>query len=362
MKNILILANNYATITKFRSETIEKLLEEEFQVYLSVPNDNTLDSLINKGLNIIDTNMDRRGKNPLKDFALIKQYRKIIKEIKPNIILTYTIKPNIYGNLAAKKYKVPVISTVTGLGDAVENGGIMQRFLILLMRVMRKSKAVVFQNDDNLQFCEKYKIINNNAVLVNGSGVNLEKFQFIKNENNSLVTNFLFVGRMLKDKGIEELKQAYLNLYENNKNISLTLIGDYTPGYEAFFDGLEEYNIFYKGYQTDVKPFLNECDAIVLPSYHEGMANVLLEAAATGRAIIASDIPGCRETFDDGVTGLSFKSKNVESLQCAMEKFAGLTNEEQVNMGMLGRKKVEEQFNRVDVVNAYITEIEKYIK
>ncbi len=362
MKKILIIVNRFNTITNFRSELVEALLRYGYKVYLSTPKDEALEYLEKQGLEIIDTQIERRGKNPFKDFQLIRTYKKIIKEIKPNIILTYTIKPNIYGNIAAKKYKVPVISTVTGLGDAVENKGILQKFLIFLMRIMKKAKVVVFQNESNLQFCEKHKTINNNAVLVNGSGVNLDKFVFVENLNDQKLTRFLFVGRMLKDKGIEELKEAYLNLYEKNKNISLTLIGDYTPGYEAFFDGLEEYNIFYKGYQSDVRPFLKECDAIVLPSYHEGMANVLLEAAASGRAIIASDIAGCRETFDDGVTGIAFESKNVESLRCAMEKFAELTKVKQIEMGLLGRKKVEEQFDRVDVVNEYMSEIEKHIK
>lgn len=363
MKKILILVNHDVVIYNFRKELVEKLLEENYKVYISSPYGEKIETLINMGCYYIETNIERHGKKISKDFQLILEYRKMIKNIKPDIVLSYTIKPNIYGGIACRLVNVPYISTITGLGGALEKEGLMQKILIHLYKIAFKNiKTLFFQNNNNMQFFVKHNIVNDKHKLVPGSGVNLEEFSLEEYPKETDELNFLFIGRIMKDKGIEELIEAAKIFKKRNIKIDFVAIGFYEEEYAIKAIEFEQLKLIkFHGPTNNVKKYIKNCNAVILPSYHEGMANVLLEAASIGRPILASSISGCKETFEEGVTGYGFEPQNVDSLIKAIYKFIELSHKEREEMGILGRRKVELEFDRKLVVSTYIDEIESIV-
>lgn len=349
MKKILILVNDVTTIMQFRTELVRALITAGNQVLVSVPKSERNYEIEELGATVIETAASRHGKNPLEDFNLYLNYRKLLKEHKPDFVLTYTVKPNAYGGLACGQLKIPYAANVTGLG-VIEDEGLLQKLMLMLYKVgCRKAKCVFFQNESNLEFFKKHNIVGDNVQLLPGSGVNIEKFSYLDYPQQEK-TNIVFVGRIIKDKGVFELAEV-AKQYINNNNVHFTIVGDVEFGSENPFSELSNVNCV--GFHKDVRPFLEEAHAVVLPSYHEGMANVLLEGAASGRAILASEIPGCQETFDDGVTGFGFEVKNVDSMKCAIDKFLALSPEQKCEMGRNGREKMEKQFDRKIVIKKY---------
>ena len=324
MKKILILANDVTTIMQFRTELVLALVEAGNEVLVSVPKSERNSEIETLGATVIETASSRHGKNPLEDFSLYLNYRKLIKKHKPDFVLTYTVKPNAYGGLACGQLKVPYAANVTGLG-VIEDEGLLQKLMLTLYKVgCKKAKCVFFQNKSNLQFFQQRKVVGDNVQLLPGSGVNIDKFSYLEYPK-SKKTNIVFVGRIIKDKGVFELAEV-AKQYLNNDNVQFTVVGDVEYGSENPFSELSNVNCV--GFHKDVRPFLQDAHAVILPSYHEGMANVLLEGAASGRPIIASFIPGCKETFDEGETGFGFTVKDVNSIKNAVDKFLSLTQEQ----------------------------------
>ena len=353
MKKILILANDVTTILQFRTELVVALVEAGNKVLVSLPKSERNSEIEALGATVIETKSSRHGKNPLEDFFLYLNYRKLIKEHKPDFVLTYTIKPNSYGGLACGQLKVPYATNVTGLG-VIEDEGPLQKLMLTLYKVgCKKAKCVFFQNKSNLEFFQNKKVVNDNVELLPGSGVNIEKFSYIDYPQNQK-TNIVFVGRIIKDKGIFELAEV-AKQYLDNENVQFTIVGKVEYDSENPFSTLK--NVHCVGFHRDVRPFLKDAHAVILPSYHEGMANVLLEGASSGRPILASRIPGCEETFDEGVTGFGFNAKDVESIKEAVDKFLSLSDEQKCEMGKKGREKMEKQFNRQIVINKYLNMI-----
>ena len=349
MKKILILANDVTTIVQFRKELIKALVDAGNKVLVSVPDHPRNAEIEALGASIVESKASRHGKNPLQDISLLLSYRKLIKQHNPDFVLTYTVKPNAYGGMACGSLKVPYAANVTGLG-VIENDGLLQKIMLTLYkRGCKKAKCVFFQNESNLEFFKKHKIVGDNVQLLPGSGVNVDRFSYLEYPEDGKI-NILFIGRIIRDKGVYELAEV-AKQYIDNKNVHFTILGDVEYGSENPFVGLE--NVSCMGYNNDVIPFLKEAHAVILPSYHEGMANVLLEGASSGRPIIASTIPGCRETFDDGMTGFGFEVKNADSLKTAVDKFLSLSYEEKLEMGKRGREKMEKQFDRKIVVGKY---------
>ncbi len=349
MKKILILANDVTTIVQFRKELIKALVDVGNEVLVSVPEHPRNAEIVELGATIVESKASRHGKNPLQDIALLLNYRKLIKMHKPDFVLTYTVKPNAYGGMACGRLKVPYAANVTGLG-VIENEGLLQKLMLTLYKAgCKKAKCVFFQNESNLEFFRTRKIVGENVVLLPGSGVNVDRFSYLEYPADGKI-NILFVGRIIRDKGVYELSEV-AKQYLDNKNVHFTILGDVEYGSENPFVGLD--NVSCMGYNNDVIPFLRESHAVILPSYHEGMANVLLEGASSGRPILASTIPGCRETFDEGVTGFGFEVKNSDSLKAAVDKFLSLSYEEKLEMGKRGREKMEKQFDRKIVVGKY---------
>lgn len=362
---ILTLANHPYVIHKFRYELFEELLKDTNNITISCPYDPILDKLISIGCQFVPLDLDRHALNPLKEVNLLFSCYKVIKYIKPDIILTYTIKPNIYGSLIASLLGIPYICTITGLGTVFNKNGLIAWIAKRMYKVaLKHAKCVVFQNQDNLDYMINNNILNGRYIVVNGSGVNTEQFSYIQYPPDDSFINILFIGRLMRDKGIVELFDTAKILYDKgHHNVKIKVIGFCEDDFKKQLESLNlSPNIEMCGYQENVMPYIANAHVVVLPSYHEGMSNSLLEAASCGRPLIASDIPGCREIIDNYQTGILCKPRDVDSLVSALVHFIELPHEEKRQMGIRGRKKVEQSFDRRAVVDIYkkIVYEEKY--
>ena len=334
---------------------------------MSLPTDENVEKL--KGLcRVIETPFDRRGMNPIKDFGLFMAYLRLLRRKKPDVALTYTIKPNLYGALACRIKKVPYLCNVTGLGTAIENGGLLSRLLLRFYRIsMKDAQRIFFQNKRNRDFMNKNGIAVEKNALLPGSGVNLVEHPLRDYPPEYRQVQFLAVIRIMKDKGIEEYLEAAQIMKKKNKSLKFVLVGEYeeeTRGlYEPQITMLAERKIIeYLGHIDNVETVMTQSHVIVHPSYHEGLSNVLLEAAACGRPVLASDISGCVETFLDGESGFAFASRSTDALVHAMEKILALSCEERRQMGIAGRAWVEKNFDRNIIIQTYENELNEIKK
>lgn len=349
--NVLIAANCNVGLYLFRKELIETLLQEH-QVTVAVPEGEFTGPLRDAGCEVIETPVDRRGLNPVKDLGLFRRYWKILKKHKPDMVVTYTIKPNIYCGMACRMQKVPYAANVTGLGTAFQKKGLLRRFVTMLYQSsLKKAKVVFFENAANRQIFIDGKILpEEKTVRLNGAGVNLDRYA-CKPYPETEPIRFLFVGRVMREKGIEELFAAMDRLYEEGADCTLDVLGYYEEDYAQTIRSYEQKGwLRYHGYQSDVRPFVEKAHCFVLPSYHEGMANTNLECAAMGRPVITSNIPGCQEAVVAEKSGLLCEPKNPESLYAAMDRFLKLTFEQRQAMGLAGRRHMEEIFDKRLVV------------
>ena len=358
----MIISNNGNGLISFRKELIQKLCEL-YVVFVSVPDKSSTDRLEALGATVLYTKMERRSVNPIKDIGTYIQYNSLLRKHNPDIVLTYTIKPNVYGGMACQRRKKKYIANVTGLGTSIENKGLLAKVsLFMYKKGLKGANCVFFQNSANRNLFIEKGITKGNTRLIPGSGVNLSTHPFEDYPTEDGTTRLLFIGRIMKDKGIYELIQAVNLLNAKGYRIVLDVVGRFDEKKDGLLIEAQKMNdIVFHGYQPDVNPFIKKAHCVVLPSYHEGMSNVLLEAASSGRPVIATDVPGCRETFDEGITGFGCKAKDVESLASAIEHFISLSYEEKAEMGRQGRKKVEREFDRGLIVNAYLEEIQKLL-
>lgn len=363
MKKVLILANSASGLYDFRNELLLKLLEN-YEVHVSLPDEREVPQLAEEGCKVHHTAIDRRGVNPVKDISLLLAYWRMISRIKPDVVLTYTIKPNIYGNLCCRLKRIPYIANITGLGSVFENGGLVQKIVVCLYKLsLRKASCVFFQNKKNQEIFERYGICGKKARLVPGSGVNLDRHAFEEYSSKEEKLIFLYVGRIMKEKGMDELLYAAKTISAEYPHAVFRFVGNYEDNYKDIVEQYQKEGILELiSYQKEIRPYYKSASAVVMPSYHEGMSNVILEASATGRPILASDIPGCREGFDDGITGFGFPPRDKEALVEAICRFIKLSHEEKVQMGKNAREKMEREFDRNQVVNAYLEEIEAVSK
>lgn len=362
-KRILILANHQTGLYKMRKELLLEMVWNGYKVYASVPDGEYTSELKAIGCRlIINKHMDRRGTNPVNDLELFQYYLWLIKKIKPKAILTYTIKPNVYGGIASANKNIPCIANVTGLGTSIQNGGLLRKLAILLYYIgLKKNQIVFFQNEENRSFMVKHRAVRQEITdLLPGSGVNTVENSYEDYPDAEGRIVFLTVGRIMKDKGIEELLSAADVIYKKHSNVMFRLIGEYDEEYQQKVkDGVKAGFIEYLGTQKNVRVWIADSHAIIHASYHEGMSNILQEAASTGRPVIATDVHGCIETFEPDVTGIAFKAKNTKSLVRAIEKFLSLDNSERAEMGRKGREKMIREFDRRIVIDRYMKEIRK---
>lgn len=358
MKKILVLANSSKGVYGFRNELMLKMLAS-YEVFVSVPDEVCTAELQEEGCKVIHTPINRRGMNPVEDIKLFLEYRRLLKEIRPDAVLTYTIKPNIYGGVACRLGKIPYMATVTGLGSAMEGDGILQKLTTLLYKVsMKKTACIFFQNEMNKQIFEKRNIRGKMLKRVSGSGVDLVRFPYM-NMPDTDVIRFMFVSRIMKEKGIEQYLEAAQLIKKEYPDTEFWVLGNCDEEYKEPLQRLQEQGIInYFGMQKDVPKYLKEVHCLIHPSFYpEGMSNVCLEAAACGRAVITTKRTGCRETVDDGVTGYLVEERNVLQLVEAIKRFLLLDREERAKMGRNGRKKVENEFDRKKVTDIYMNTI-----
>ena len=359
-RRIAILANQSGGLYDFRKDLIIAL-REKAEVYAIVPHNDRWDELLHLADRVIELPIDRRGMNPLHDSKLFHQYQAILKEVKPDLVLTYTIKPNIYGGLACRMAHIPYAVNITGLGSAIENGGWLKKFVLALYKpALKGARVVFFENAGNRDTLAATGVVpQGRDVVLSGAGVNLEDYPYQSYPQEGPV-RFLFVGRVMREKGVDELFAAAKRMkQEYGDGVEFHIVGSFEEGYKPLMDELEQAGVVkYHGYQSDMKPFYAMADCVVLPSYHEGMSNVLLEAAASGRPLITSDIPGCREAVEDGNSGYLCPAKDANALYGAMQRVMELSVEQRSEMGCRGRERMEQQFSKTAVVTETIKHLE----
>lgn len=360
MKKILIITNHSYMFWRFRKELTEELLKN-YEVVLSTPFVGHEEDLEALGCKMIETEVDRRGINPLTDLKLLFIYFKMLKQEKPDMVITYSIKPNIYAGLACGILNIPYCVNVQGLGTAFQKKGIAELVTAMYKIAVKKAQTVFFENQENARIFREKKITpEQQQTILPGAGINLEEYKYIPYPENEKI-HFLYLGRIMKEKGMDELFYAIKELHkEYGDKVVLDLVGFFEDEYKEQVEQLvKDGCVVFHGFQNDPKPYYANADCVVLPSYHEGMSNVLLEAAAMGRAIITSDIPGCREAVDNEKSGYLCKVKDKNSLLKQMLRFMKLTQDERNIMGQKGRERVERLFEKQMVVAMTTEEIKK---
>lgn len=357
---ILILSNNFGGLYSFRKEVVKAFLDADNEVLISAPLDGAANYFKEIGCRIIDTAFNRKGINPLKDISLMIYYRRLIKQLRPDVVLSYTIKPNLYGGMACRLCRIPQIVNVTGLGSAVENPGWLQRITIILYKVgLRNTRTVFFQNKANMEFCKEHGMVKGNVKLIPGSGVNLQYHALQPYPAQDEPMRFIFISRLLREKGIEEYLFAAQEIKYKHPLAEFHILGECEENYQDRINKMQKDGIIvYHGPQPDVRSYIGRAWCTVHPSFYpEGMSNVLLESCAAGRPIITTDRPGCGEIVDNGVNGYIVKQRDGYDVARKIEQFIALSYEQKREMGMAARRKVEQEFDRKIVVNAYLQEI-----
>ena len=355
----LIVTNHSYMLWQFRRELIGELLKMG-EVVISVPFLGHEDDFKEMGCKCINTKINRRGINLFEDFKLFRNYNKILKEEKPDVVITYSIKPNIYAGFLCRVKRIPYSVNVQGLGTAFQSK-LMSIVASIMYKVgLKKSSVVFFENEANAKEFTDRKIIPSEKVLVlNGAGVNLDSYSKQPYPSEDDGVHILYLGRIMKEKGCSETFEAMRRVKEKYKDrVVFDVVGFFEDAYKEEVEKMaQEGTIVFHGFQPNPRPYYAAAHCVVLASYHEGMSNVLLEAASTARAVITSDIPGCREAVDENITGYLCKKQDVDTIVEDMEKFLSLTKEERELMGQKGREKMEREFEKYSVVEKTINAV-----
>lgn len=355
----LVITNHSYMLWQFRKELLLEL-KKRGEVVISMPFLGHEDDFKEIGFKCINTVINRRGINPLQDLKLYKFYKKIIKEENPDIVITYSIKPNVYAGFLCRRKKIPYYVNVQGLGTAFQSQPMALIATKMYKSGLKKANVVFFENQFNAdEFVNRKIVSKEKEVVLNGAGVNLDlyKYQPYPSEDNGI--HFLYLGRIMKEKGVEETFNAMRIVKAKYKDrVIFDVVGFFEDEYKETVEKLvEDGVIVFHGFQSDPKPYYSMAHCVVLASYHEGMSNVLLEAAATGRAVITTNIPGCRETVEDGNTGFLCEKQNVVTLVACLEKFLGKSTAERKHMGQSGRKKMEDEFDKHMIIEETVKKL-----
>ena len=355
-----MIINSSNGLYNFRRDLIIQLIKDGHEVVAFTPFIGRENQLAKIGVRLVETTIDRRGLNPIKDISLIRLYKRLLKEERPDIVMTYTIKPNVYGGICCQALHIPYAGNITGLGTAFESKGILKTIAILLNRIaLKNAKCVFFENASNRKLFIDYGVVKEKqTVLLNGAGVNLDHFSLLPYPEKPFPVRFLFMGRVMREKGINELFAAISRLIAEGFDCKLDVLGLMEESYEHIIRQYEEDGwLYYHGVQEDVRPFIKTAHCFVLPSYHEGMANTNLESAASGRPIITSNIPGCKEAVIDGTSGILCEPQNEDDLYEKLKTFINMSMAEKKEMGIQGRKLMESRFDKKEVVSKTITNL-----
>jgi len=359
MSKVLFLVNHDVVIYNFRLEIVERLLADGHQVIISSPYGERIDALIDLGCEYFPIEISRHGMNPMQELKLLSNYIKLLKTVKPDIVLTFTIKPNIYGGMACAMMKIPYVANITGLGTAVENDGLIQKITVLLYRLaLCKVQRVFFQNIENRQFFIDRNLAMEKHDLLPGSGVNLNRFSPLDYPGDE-TTEFVFISRIMKEKGADQYLEAAEFIRSKYPNTRFHICGFCEQAYEQRLKELHDKGVIVNhGMVRDVRKVLAHTHCTIHPTYYpEGLSNVLLESAACARPLITTNRSGCREVIDNGINGFIVNQKDSKDLIEKIEQFLALPWELRKAMGLAGRAKVEKEFDRQIVVEKYVADV-----
>jgi len=371
-KLIALLTNNDDDVYCFRKELIEALIQEGCEMLISCPDGPKFELMKDIPYIYDNPEIDRRGTNPVKDFRLMMHYRKLFKQYRPAVVLTYTAKPNVYASIAAHQLGIPVINNLTGLGSVVNEKGLMKAFIMWLFKLAyRKSACMMFQNETNMKVAIDQGMVKGKYRLIPGSGVDTDRYPLQPYPEGGdgkigAPVVFNYIGRILHDKGVDDYIEAAKRIKKEYPQTEFNMLGFIEPTeshYEQDLAELEKQDIVkYRGSQKDVKPFIARAHCTIHPStYGEGMSNVLLESASSGRFLITTNNPGCQETVDDNKTGYIYQGGDVDALVHSIKRFLALSNSQRKLAGEQGRKRMEEKFSRKLVIKAYKEEINRIL-
>lgn len=359
--HIMMTVNAAWNIWNFRRPVVEALIADGHRVTVLAPADDSVTNLESIGCRVLPLEMSVKGLNPLQDLKLMRSFKKVFRSERPDVVLSYTIKNNIFGAMAAKACNTPIIVNVTGLGTAFLSGGVLQTIAEGLYRKAFGSlPCVFFQNtDDRDLFLARRLVKSKQAQLLPGSGIDLDRFSAAEYPAESKGPVFLMIARLLRDKGVMEFVEAARLVKAKSPDARFQLLGAVDAANRTAIDAAtvkswqDEGSIEYLGTTDDVRPNIAAAHCVVLPSYREGAPRTLIEAAAMARPLIATDVPGCRSVLEDGVSGILCEVRSGESLAAACLAFLSLSLEEQAAMGRAGRVKMETAFDQALVVRAY---------
>lgn len=356
-KKVMIITNHSYMLYRFRKELITSL-KQQYDIVLVMPYVGHEDDFQAMGICCIETKFERRGTNPFKEMKLFKRYKQILKEEHPDYVITYSIKPNIYAGILCKKMHIPYAVNVQGLGTAFEKRYLSKVVTKLYRYALKRVETVFFENKQNAKEFLDRKIINKDQVKVlNGAGINIDEYAYQAYPTHETF-HFLYLGRIMKEKGMDELFAAAQRLREENNSFIIDIVGFFEDEYEKQINEMKDF-VHFHGFQENPIPYYAEADCIVMPSYHEGLSNVLLEASAIGRPVITTNIPGCREAVDDKTTGLLVKVRDSNSLYQAMKQMLETSAAKRKEMGLAARQKIINEFEKSKVVNETIQQIQK---
>lgn len=355
---LAMITNDTTFAYNLRREILADWIKNGHEVYLISQILNFKNEFEEMGVKLYNVNTGRRGTNPFSDVLLFKEYLRILKEIRPDFVFTNNIKPNVYAGIACKKLKIKYVPNITGLGQAVENPSMLQMLTTRLYKIgVSGADYIFFQNTENLKFFKNRDMLPPNATLrlLPGSGVNLDSHPVLPYPDSDEI-HFLFIARILQEKGIDQYLAAAKELAKTHNNLVFHICGMCDD--EKYISVLQDYQekglIVYHGEQKDMEPFFEQASCVVHPSYYpEGMSNVLLEAASSGRPILAADRSGCRETVENNVTGFLVPTKDSQAVIDSLNKFLEMSWEERKAMGLKGREKMEKEFDRKIVIDEY---------
>jgi glycosyltransferase involved in cell wall biosynthesis len=358
---IAIVLNTSWNIYNFRMNFVKALQANGHEVHTIAPVDDYTHFLKESGCIHHPVRMDSRGANPIKDSALIVELYAIYRKIRPDVVLHYTIKPNVYGTLAAALLKIPVINNVCGLGTVFLKDNLVSAVAIFLYKIsFRFANKVFFQNSDDLKLFLDKQLVRKEAVdLVPGSGIDLQKFTPMNFKRNEKFT-FLLISRLISDKGVYEYIQAIEKLKTNGVDARFQVLGAMDPEHkrgiskEVIDNWIDTGTIEYLGTTDNVREFIEKADCIVLPSYREGTPRTLLEAASSCKPIIATDVPGCNHVVVHNFNGLLCKMKDAGDLAEKMKSMSFLDEKTLKEFGLNGRSKIETEYDESIVINKYL--------
>ena len=367
--HVLVTVNAAWNIWNFRRPVVASLLGAGHEVTLLAPADEWVGPLETMGCRFVALEMDQKGIDPLRDLALIRRLRTAFRQIRPDVILSYTIKNNIYGAFAAHSANIPFIPNVSGLGTAFLSGGALQMIAEqLYRRAFASHPIVLFQNDEDRDlFVSRRLVCSTQARLLPGSGIDLDQFAAAEYPGDQASPTFLMIARLLRDKGVQEFVEAAALVRQRYPDARFQLMGAVDAenrtaiGRPQVDEWIRTHGIEYLGTCEDVRPHIARAHCVVLPSYREGAPRTLIEAAAMARPLIATDVPGCRSVVEHGVTGFLCEARSAESLAHACMHFLDLPRERRLALGQAGREKMQREFDQALVIRAYSDAIRQVV-